>query len=94
MKRRLHPGMISQAHGRPTIAPEGEQGWLTPIRPTAGDPASYIFRCRCGTQVTRVARFVRKSVNGGAVPKCSPKCTGVPAQNNNPAELVSAPEHP
>lgn len=79
--RRQHPGMISLAHGRPTIAPVGEQGWLTPIRPTAGDPASYIFRCRCGAEVTRVARFVRKRVREGSVPKCSQTCTGTREQS-------------
>jgi hypothetical protein len=90
--KRHHPGLFSQPHGRPTIAPVGELGWLTPLRPTAGDAASYIFRCRCGTQVTRVARFVRKSLREGSVPRCSPKCTGVPPTQNQPAGLGSAPE--
>lgn len=78
MKRR-HPGMLSQATPPPAIAPVGEQGWLTPIRATAGSASDWIFECRCGERVVRRAKDVRKSVALGATPKCKRLCTGVRA---------------
>lgn len=55
---------------RAVIAPVGEHGWLTPVRPTAGDPATYIWTCRCGRTVTREAKGVRKAVALGRRPAC------------------------
>jgi len=52
------------------VAPIGIQGWLTPIRACAGDATHWLFSCRCGVQVTRKAKDVRKSVKLGRTPAC------------------------
>ncbi len=76
--RRFPAAMAASLPNRnPVIAPVGEQGFLTPVRPTFGDPATYIWTCRCGATVTRPAKSVRKSVKDGATPRCSPKCDGL-----------------
>jgi hypothetical protein len=77
--RREHPGQFSDATPRPAIAPVGEQGWLTPVRATAGSASDWIFDCRCGTRVVRRAKDVRKSVSLGRTPKCRRDCLGAPA---------------
>jgi hypothetical protein len=58
------------ARPRPVIVPVGEHGWLTPIRATAGSAAHYIWKCRCGADVVRPAKDVRKSVKLGRTPAC------------------------
>lgn len=52
------------------IAPDGEQGWLTPLRPSVSDRRFWFFRCRCGEQVLRQATGIRRVVREGGVPKC------------------------
>lgn len=77
MLRKLPPGEIGDMPGRnPPYVPVGEQGWLTPIRAARSGGGYFIFRCRCGTEVSRIGRHVRTSVERGTVPKCSPTCTG------------------
>lgn len=77
--RREHPKLFGVARPRPVIAPVGEQGWLTPIRATHGSASDWIFVCRCGEQVVKQAKDVRKSVALGHTPKCRRDCKGVPA---------------
>jgi hypothetical protein len=80
----LPPGVIGEFENRVgAIAPVGEQGFLTPVRASAGDATYWHFVCRCGTKVIRKAKDVRKVVREGRTPKCSPKCDGKPA---TPAE--------
>ncbi len=55
------------------IAPVGEQGWLTPIRATEANPEAWLFVCRCGETVVKVARHVRRAVKAGSCPAC-PSC--------------------
>jgi hypothetical protein len=57
------------------IRPEGEIGWLTPIREAAVGGGWWMWKCRCGEQVSKLARYVRKHAESGATPKCSIKCT-------------------
>jgi hypothetical protein len=85
MLRKLPPGEIGIMPGRnPAYVPVGELGWLSPIRPASSGGGYYLFRCRCGAQVSRIGRHVRKSVERGTVPKCSPECTGVKAEIATP----------
>ena len=57
----------------PPIVAVGEQGWLTPLRQSAGDATHTVFRCRCGAQVIRRTGHVVRSAKAGRVPKC-PEC--------------------
>lgn len=61
-----------QVRNAPIVA-VGEQGWLTPIRQSAGDATHTIFRCRCGAQVIRRTFSVTRAVRNGGTPKC-PEC--------------------
>ena len=74
--KRHHPGYYSMTTPRPVIEPVGEHGFLTPVRATRGCSATWIWTCRCGATVTRLAKSVRRSIVEGAVPKCSLKCPG------------------
>lgn len=85
--KRHYPASYSVARPRATIAPVGEHGFLTPVRATRGCAATWIWTCRCGATVTRPAKSVRKSVANGATPKCSPKCTGAPPQQQQGVEV-------
>lgn len=78
-RKRHHPGMFSPPKPNPVIAPIGEQGWLTPVRATAGSASDWIFICRCGTRVVKRAKDVRAAVSRGQTPKCARTCDGKPA---------------
>lgn len=72
-KRKLPPGNIGPMQSRvPRVALDGELGWLTPLRPAAC--GYHVFRCRCGVEVSKLARYVKRQAEGGATPKCSPTC--------------------
>jgi hypothetical protein len=79
-KRKLPPGLVGNlvAPDR-AFVPTTELGWLSPIRVAKSGGGYFLFRCRCGTEVSRLARNVRRSVADGATPKCSRGCTGAPA---------------
>lgn len=66
-KREAFPGMYAPDRLK---VPVGEHGHLTPIRPTAGDRSIWLWKCRCGGDVTRQAKAVRKAVAAGRSPKC------------------------
>lgn len=51
-----------------------EIGWLTPLRPSATGGYHW-FACRCGANVVKQTRFVRKSHASGRVVRCSNSCT-------------------
>jgi hypothetical protein len=75
--RRRFPAHMATITPRAVIAPVGEQGWLTPVRASAGSASDWLFDCRCGTRVVKRAKDVRKSVSQGRTPKCSRDCKGV-----------------
>ncbi len=76
--RRMPPGTFGGLVSRiPRVELKGEQGWLTPLRP--GACGWHCFRCRCGVEVSRLAKSVTRAVREGRVPRCSPRCAGVPA---------------
>lgn len=77
--RKMPPGTFGQLKSRiPRVTLEGELGFLTPVRPAA--LGFHIFRCRCGVEVSKQGKYVKRQVERGACPKCRPQCTGVPAQ--------------
>jgi hypothetical protein len=59
-----------QARNPPTVVTT-EQGWLTPLRQSAGDSTHTVFRCRCGEQVIRRTSHVTRAIRNGGTPKCS-----------------------
>jgi hypothetical protein len=62
------------------IRPTGEIGWLSPQREANAGGGWWIWKCRCGTEVSKLARYVRKHAESGATPKCSVRCTWKPAE--------------
>lgn len=74
-QRRLQKGSFGTMRSRiPALVLTEEVGWLTPIKPSASGYGFYVFRCRCGEKVIRVARDQRKNAARGQTPKCSPLC--------------------
>jgi len=53
------------------IRPTGEIGWLTPIREAKAGGGWWLWRCRCTTEVSKLARTVRSQAASGGTPKCS-----------------------
>ncbi len=83
MKRRLAPGTFGDLKSRiPRVTFEGEVGFLTPVRQAMC--GYHVFRCRCGAEVSKVAKQVKRLAGRGGVPRCSPKCTGVPPEQAAP----------
>lgn len=81
MARRLQKGSFGTMRSRvPALVLTEEVGWLTPVKPSASGGGHYVFQCRCGETVIRVARDVRNSANQGNVPKCSRACTWKPSE--------------
>lgn len=79
-KRALPPGMVGNlVPPDRAFVPTTELGWLSPIRVAKSGGGYFLFRCRCGNEVSRLARNVRKSAENGRTPKCSRECTGKPA---------------
>lgn len=79
--RKIPKGRVGPLPRRdPHIRPVGELGFLTPIRPAAAGGGWWLWKCRCGTQVSKLARYVRKHAESGATPKCSVKCTWKPTE--------------
>jgi hypothetical protein len=75
--RPLPKGSIGKLGGNnPLVVPTTELGWLSPVRPSASGGGWYRFRCRCGSEVIRMARDVRQAVKRGLVPRCRQTCTG------------------
>lgn len=62
------------------IRPTGEIGWLRPLREAKAGGGWWLWRCRCGAEVSKLARNVRSQAAQGGTPKCSIKCTWKPTE--------------
>lgn len=87
-RRKLPPGMIGNlvAPDRAYV-PTSELGWLTPIRAARSGGGYWLFQCRCGESVSRLARNVRKSAEEGRTPRCQQSCSGVRVQHQEGPQL-------